>query len=552
MTAEDWEAWCDATAVLDDESPDLGWDDEGEEPDPAPGERVPWSAGFAKGGLADDLPGGSELAFLADVAAGPDDRYAGATDGELDGAIAAWDRIEAHASARKHLAIAEFIRRSPEKGCEPQDPMDMPARWDEFAVDELRVLLAESKAAVERMMDRAYALAQRLPGTMAQYRSGKLRQSKITIIVDVTAPLDEQESRAAEEKVLGRAHRLTPNGLRHAVAQAVMDVAPDKAKKLREDAAKDARVERWAEDSGNAALMGRELPPAEVLAADQRITAWAHELRKAGLDGDMDQLRARAYLDLLLDKDSRPQPGDGPAQDDVAPGGFAVRGTLTVPLATLAGLADRPGQMGGIGPIDPWLARDLATAAARNPRTSWCVTVTGEHGYAAFHGCARPEPKSQARPQPAGRARDGPGFSFTREQRDGPPGGYGTWRLRTPGPGPDLIVELHSLSTEDCDHRFAATSHNPGVKLRHLAQIRHATCASPVCRRPATQCDFEHNLPYEAGGRTCLCNGGPKCRHDHRLKQQPRWHVDQLPDGTFRWTTPSGRDYITEPTRYPI
>jgi hypothetical protein len=73
-----------------------------------------------------------------------------------------------------------------------------------------------------------------------------------------------------------------------------------------------------------------------------------------------------------------------------------------------------------------------------------------------------------------------------------------------------------------------------------------------VCRRPARQCDFEHNIPYEAGGRTCLCNGGPKCRHDHRLKQQPRWKVDQLPDGTFRWTTPSGRDYITEPTRYPI
>ena len=27
--------------------------------------------------------------------------------------------------------------------------------------------------------------------------------------------------------------------------------------------------------------------------------------------------------------------------------------------------------------------------------------------------------------------------------------------------------------------------------------------------------------------------------------------MDQLPDGTFRWTTPSGRSYITEPTRYP-
>ena len=48
---------------------------------------------------------------------------------------------------------------------------------------------------------------------------------------------------------------------------------------------------------------------------------------------------------------------------------------------------------------------------------------------------------------------------------------------------------------------------------------------------PPPNCDFEHNTPYEAGGRTCLCNGGPKCRHDHRLKQQPGWKVDQLPDG---------------------
>jgi hypothetical protein len=88
--------------------------------------------------------------------------------------------------------------------------------------------------------------------------------------------------------------------------------------------------------------------------------------------------------------------------------------------------------------------------------------------------------------------------------------------------------------------------------LRHLSQVRHATCTSPVCRRPATQADFEHNTPYEAGGRTCLCNGGPKCRHDHRLKQHPKWKVDQLPDGTFQWTTPAGRTYDTEPTRYPI
>ena len=113
-------------------------------------------------------------------------------------------------------------------------------------------------------------------------------------------------------------------------------------------------------------------------------------------------------------------------------------------------------------------------------------------------------------------------------------------------------MALDPIATQDCDHRYQAKGHDPGVKLRHLSQIRYATCTGPVCRRPSTQADFEHNIPYEAGGRTCLCNGGPKCRHDHRLKQHPRWKVDQLPDGTFRWTTPSGRQYTTEPTRYPI
>ena len=50
----------------------------------------------------------------------------------------------------------------------------------------------------------------------------------------------------------------------------------------------------------------------------------------------------------------------------------------------------------------------------------------------------------------------------------------------------------------------------------------------------------------------CECELSPKCRHDHRLKQHPKWTVEQLPDGTFRWTTPAGRSYDTEPTRYPI
>ena len=250
------------------------------------------------------------------------------------------------------------------------------------------------------------------------------------------------------------------------------------------------------------------------------------------------------------------------------PAGFAGRINLTIPLATLLGLADRPAEIGGIGPIDPALARDLAHAAASQPQDH--LVRDGDRPGRARHRArlrqartqeSRPPPEQTRQTRPAGRTdpprgtgdTPGTGFSFTAMGQHGPPGGYGTWTLRTGASGPpDLIVALDPITTEDCDHRFAAKGHDPGVKLRHLTQIRHATCTGPVCRRPATQADFEHNTPYEAGGRTCLCNGGPKCRHDHRLKQHPRWHVDQLPDGTFRWTTPSGRQYTTEPTRYPI
>jgi hypothetical protein len=505
-----------------------------------PGESASPAAAFGPGMVFDVLPGCAQLAVAADAASG-DDGFAGVSEAELAGLMCAWDRVEAHAAARKLAAVAELDRRNPG----PEDA--------EFTADQIANALGESRFRAGELTGTAGHLDTHLPGTRAALRDGTVSLGKARIIAAATGLLDAAEARAAEQEVLDRAGRLTPGSLRAAIARAVMEAAPDKARKRRETAARFARVERWAEDSGNAALAGRELPADQVLAADERITARARELKAAGLEGGMDEIRARAYLDLLLGQDSRPA-GSRPAgsrggQPGAIPAGFASRVTLTAPLITLAGLADRPGELAGLGPVDPWLARDLATAAAANPKTTWCLTVTDNQGHAIAHGCARPEPESHRK-----RAGPGPpGFAFSPASRDGPPGsGYGTWRLRTPGPGPDLIITLDPVTTGPCDHRYETSRHDPGARLRHLSQVRHATCTSPVCRRPAAQCDLEHNTPYEAGGRTCLCNTGPKCRHDHRLKQHPKWRVDQLPDGTFRWTTPSGRTYTTEPTRYPI
>ena len=376
-----------------------------------PGEFRSRAAGFAAGMLLDTMPGCGALAGFAAEAAGDDDRYEGACDDEVAGAIAAWDRVEAYVAARKLAAMAEFIRRRPRPGSPLEGPARMPESWDESISAEVAGVLAESRPAADAMLGLTYDLEVKLPGTKAAFRDGTLRQSKAAIIARATSVLDPAEARAAEQLVLGRAGRLTPGALRAAIARAVMEVAPKKAKKRREAAAKDARVERWAEDSGNAALAGHELPPDEVLAADQRITAWARELKKSGLEGDMDVLRARAFLDLLLGKDSRPRqdgagPTGGPAAG-AAPGGFAGRVTLTVPLANVTRLADRPGEISGIGPVDPWLARDLANAAAADPKTTWCITVTDEQGHAVGHGCARPEPKSH-------RKRAGPGHQAGR------------------------------------------------------------------------------------------------------------------------------------------
>jgi hypothetical protein len=538
-----------------------------------PGEYASPAAGFASGKPLDLAPGGAVLgSFLEDVA-GEDDRYAGASDDELLGVICAWDRVEAHASARKHAAVAELIRRRPAAGAAVRGAAGMPEACDEFTGRELSAALGCPAGAAGQLLGLAWALEVNLPGTRAAFRTGILSRDKAAIIAAATVLLDPDEARAAEAIVLDRVGSLTPGALKSAIGRAVMEVNPDKARQRREHMAQRTRVERWAEDSGNAGLAGRELPPAQVLAADQRVTAWAKQLRQAGLDGDMDQLRARAFLDILLGTDSRPQAGrpdgeggSGQARDPapagplagVIPPGFAGRVTLTIPATTLLDLAGRPAEMAGIGPIDPGLARDLAAAAARSPRSTWCITVTDSQGHAIGHGCARPAPASTAEarkpdtpggPDPPGQ----PSFTLTPTGQPGPAGGYGTWRFSTGVPGPrDLLIQIGPIPTDSCDHRHEAQGHDPGVTLRHLTQVRHATCTGPGCRRPATNCDFEHSVPYEAGGRTCMCNGNPKCRFDHRLKQDPRWQAEQLPSGEIRWTTPSGRQYVTEPTRYPI
>ena len=279
-------------------------------------------------------------------------------------------------AARKLVAIAEVFRRNPEDGFEPE-PGRMPAGGARVHPGPAGLRAGRVPGGGGLAADGGVAPGHPARRTLDALRDGIITRAKAELIVRLTQYLSDDEARAVEAKILGRAGRLTPGSLRSALARAVMEVAPEKARERREKAAKTARVERWAEDSGNAALMGRELPPDEVLAADQRISCvggGAAHGRAGGRHGRAARPRLPGPGPRQGLPPPRPRPrappgrdgaaGAGPAPDTGpaggAAGGFAGRVTLTVPLGTAAGLADRPGELAGHGPVDPWLARDLA------------------------------------------------------------------------------------------------------------------------------------------------------------------------------------------------
>jgi len=256
------------------------------------------------------------------------------------------------------------------------------------------------------------------------------------------------------------------------------------------------------------------------------------------------------------------------------PPGFAAKVNLTIPLATLLGLAERPGVLSRTGPIDPDLARTLAAAAARDPNSKWCITVTGPDHRPVAHGCGRPPPRKPGRrtpdPAPGGqRSRDRASPAYTPAGDHDPPG-TGTLRLNiaaltgntttattgtgtggTAGGAQELVFALENLAGP-CDHKHEAAGHNPGAMLKHLTGILNQCCTFPPCRTPHASCDYEHSTSYDKGGRTCLCQAGPVSRRHHRNKQAPGWHLEHGPSrGWFHWTTASGRTYTTKPTQYP-
>ena len=150
-----------------------------------------------------------------------------------------------------------------------------------FASYELSLALTLTGRSAGAYLDFAVELATKLPETMAALEAGQIDIIRARIIAEATHMLSDGHTAAVEERIFPRAGQQTSGQLRAALARAVLAADPGAARARREQAQRDARVLRWREDAGTAALSGRDLPSADVLAADQRISARARQLKSA-------------------------------------------------------------------------------------------------------------------------------------------------------------------------------------------------------------------------------------------------------------------------------
>ncbi len=110
------------------------------------------------------------------------------------------------------------------------------------------------------------------------------------------------------------------------------------------------------------------------------------------------------------------------------------------------------------------------------------------------------------------------------------------------------------LDLARCD---AVDAHDPPKWMADVVRIRDPCCVFPGCRRRSRRCDLDHIEPYvplaRGGppGQTNPLNLAPLCRRHHRAKTHGGWRYGRRGDGSYSWTSPTGRAYDVLPARPP-
>lgn len=548
----------------------------------------PTGLGFAAGGAYDTLAPGPLLAWAAtETAAVPlagGGGHARLGESELIGVLCAWRRLVGWAQAGEAAAVQALTARRATQAAERRCP-----ELFDHVEDEIAAALVLTAWQASRLRATAAGLAA-LPAVHAALEAGQLDYARAGMFTDLLAGLDAQTAQAIAAALLqAGAAGMTTAQLRRRLDRQVADADPTAAERRRRRARDDTRVDAWAESSGNAALAGRELAPAEVIAIDRQLTAAARWLQTRGASGTISQLRAAAYTTLLAGHSLAtllPARGEAarPGTDEGGESDSAVGAAVGADAASTDALgADNPGAENAAESGDAASAAaeradgipgaaDTRADRADEPPPSWpqlagTVNLTmpldtwmglaDKSGEAAGYGTADPATCRQlAQAMTSGAAR----WCLTVIDRQGRAVAHACATAGAgPAPGPQALRwaaglrrKLDYLEDGTCQHRRQTAGHDPSSLLRHLVQVRQRTCSFPGCRRPSTRCDLDHTRAYDQGGRTCECNLSPLCRRHHRAKQAAGWRLEQPQPGILTWHLPHQRSYQQAPEPYPV
>jgi hypothetical protein len=214
---------------------------------------------------------------------------------------------------------------------------------------------------------------------------------------------------------------------------------------------------------------------------------------------------------------------------------------IRVGLTTVLGWDQRCGEVAGLGPVLPAVARALVIGQWHGAR--WRFAVTDEEGRLVLAGVTRRRPAPPDTPH--GTCRGGVVelhlTATTLAQLAADPGRCGGWAR--------VITDIAAQYTLK-DATLAGLDHRPHDRFAHPALARHIevrdrTCCHPGCRRPARRCHKDHTRDHARGGTTTGENIGPLCVLHHSFKTKGWWRLSQPAPGWFRWVSPLGRIYRT-------
>ncbi len=324
---------------------------------------------FGQDAAADVLRPGPVLAALTEQASADLSRL---TDNQLIGTLHAARRLENRAHYLQTRTIAEFARRRAEEFETAQARgVRVGCRAGEFPGVELASELLISRVAAGRWIDSATSLTTRLPKTLQGMSAGLIDAERAAIIAAYTGCLSPEDAAKADEILAQAAPEVRAETLARRAATLEMKLDPEAAKTRKESTKRVAqRVEVQLERSGNASVAGRELDIADALASKAHIHAIALRLRRAGIDGTLDHLRAMVFNDLLQGRNpfDRLAPVPEAPADEQAPAetdGPAPAGDPTLEADPMQaddqGVPDDPSSQDAPvpeGPTDDWDSLD--------------------------------------------------------------------------------------------------------------------------------------------------------------------------------------------------